>query len=91
MAKQQLAKKELTQKQLNKLVEELFSIGTKIIHPAFPVYLKKESVEFELRRNEWYWTTITEEKGPFKSLSAARDDRTKSAQENMKAQRRGLP
>lgn len=76
------------------LIEGWFLNGTKIIHPAFPAYLKtSEKVEFERRPDGWYWSTSTTmlEKGPFKSLAEARDDRTKTAEQNLEADRKGLP
>ncbi|MGB9236818.1 MAG: hypothetical protein WCC04_20610 [Terriglobales bacterium] len=80
----------MTDKELERLVENWFSTGTRIIHPVFPAYLKSgEKVEFEHRSDGWYWSTSTEEKGPFKDLSLARDDRTKSAEQTLEAERRG--
>ena len=80
----------MSDKELEKLVEDWFSTGTKIIHPVFPAYLKVgERVEFEHRPDGWYWNTSTEEKGPFKDLSNARNDRTESAEHKLEAERRG--
>lgn len=82
----------MSEKELEKLVDEWFETGTKIIHPAFPAYLKaSEKVEFEHRGDGWYWITLIEEKGPFNSLSEARNDRTKSAEQALEAERRGSP
>lgn len=80
----------MTEKELEQWLEDWFSTGTKIIHPVFPAYLKaSEKVEFERRSDGWYWCTSAEEKGPFKSLSQARNDRTKAAEQNLEADRRG--
>jgi len=80
----------MSNKELEELVEGLFSTGTKIIHPVFPAYLKAgERVEFERRPDGWYWNTCTEEKGPFKDLVQARNDRTGSAEQRLEAERRG--
>ena len=80
----------MAEKELAKLVEDWFATGTKIIHPVFPAYLKAgERVEFEHRPDGWYWSTSTEEKGPFQDLSQARNDRTESAEQNLQAERRG--
>ena len=71
---------------LEEMIEEWFSSGTKIIHPAFPAYLKaSEKVEFERRTNGWYLSTSFSmlEKGLFKSLADARNDRTKTAEGNL--------
>jgi|HubBroStandDraft_4_1064222.scaffolds.fasta_scaffold890487_2 hypothetical protein len=77
---------------LEDLIEDVFLNGTKLIHPAFPAYLKTgERVEFDLTGGKWYWRTKTLKKGPFKSLSEARDDRTKAAERRLEAKRKGLP
>lgn len=77
---------------LEDLIEEVLLNGTKLIYPAFPAYLKTaERVEFDLTDDQWYWRTETQEKGLFKNLEDARDDRTEAAVNRLKAERKGLP
>ena len=82
----------VTDEELTELIEAWFTTGVKIIHPAFPAYLKSsEKVEFEHRHDGWFWVTSIYEKGPFKTLREAREDRTTSAEERLEAERKGSP